>query len=326
MIKAAIAGGTGYTAGELLRILTNHPEVEVSAVLSTSLAGEPVASVHRDLLGDTELRFSEELSETPDVVFLALGHGLSRGYLEGLALPESCRVIDLGNDFRLDDEWGGEKFVYGLPEVNGAEIARARCIANPGCFATAILLPLIPLAANGALSDEVHIHAVTGSTGAGKTPVESTHFSWRDSNISVYKPFAHQHLGEIRKLLGALSGAMPLPQVNFVPMRGDFTRGIFASIYTRSMNQKTVDEVIALYREFYVQSPFVHISDEPVALKEVVNTNKALIHIERHDGYLHFTSIIDNLLKGASGQAVQNMNLLFGLDPHTGLRLKATGF
>ncbi len=318
-IKVAIAGGTGYTAGELLRLLLRHPHAEVTSVLSTSQVGQSIASVHRDLLGDTDLTFSSALDETPDIVFLALGHGLSRGYLDGLNLPPHCRVIDLGNDFRLDAEYNGGEFVYGLPEVNRERIAAARYIANPGCFATAILLPLLPIAA--ALTDEVHIHAITGSTGAGKTLSETGHFSARANNISVYKPFAHQHLGEIGKTLRqAADGG--IPRINFVPMRGDFTRGIFASIYTRMPAGATVD----LYKNFYANAPFVHISDTPVAMKNVVNTNKALIHIEEHDGYLHLTSVIDNLLKGASGQAVQNMNLMFGLDQTAGLNLKATAF
>ncbi len=311
VIKVAVAGGTGYTAGELLRLLLWHPNADVRAVLSTSQVGESVASVHRDLLGDTDLRFTAALDEDVDVMFLCLGHGMSRGYLDKMALPESCRIIDLGNDFRIDDEWGGRRFVYGLADVFPEKIAAARCIANPGCFATAILLPLLPLA--GELG-EVHVHAITGSTGAGKTLSETGHFSNRESNISVYKPFTHQHLGEINKTLGGGQ------QVRFVPMRGDFTRGIFASIYT------VVPFEPERWREFYAGSPFVHISDAPIALKQVTNTNKALIHIELHDGYVHFTSVIDNLLKGASGQAVQNMNLMFGLPPETGLRLKANAF
>ncbi len=310
-IKIAIAGGAGYTAGELLRLLVNHPNAEVVSVLSTSQAGESVSSVHRDLLGDTSLKFASTLEEDVDVLFLCLGHGMSRDYLAGINLPKSCKIIDLGNDFRLDDEWEGERFVYGLSELRPAEIAAARCIANPGCFATAILLPLLPLA--GSLG-EVHVTAITGSTGAGRTLSETGHFSNRSSNISVYKPFTHQHLGEINKTLGGRQS------VRFVPMRGDFTRGIFASIYT------VIDELTVRYKDFYSAAPFVHISDGPITLKQVVNTNKALIHMELHDGYVHFTSVIDNLLKGASGQAVQNMNLMFGLPQDTGLRLKANAF
>lgn len=318
-IKVAIAGGTGYTAGELLRLLLRHPHAEVTSVLSTSQVGQPIASVHRDLLGDTDLMFSATPGETPDVLFLALGHGLSRSYLDGLNLPPHCRVIDLGNDFRLDAEYNGGEFVYGLPEVNRERIAAAQYIANPGCFATAILLPLLPIAT--ALTDEVHIHAITGSTGAGKALSETGHFSTRANNISVYKPFAHQHLGEIGKTLRQVAED-GIPRINFVPMRGDFTRGIFASIYTKMPAGATIDR----YKDFYSDAPFVHISDCPVSLKEVVNTNKAFIHIEEHDGYLHLTAVIDNLLKGASGQAVQNMNLMFGLDQTAGLNLKASAF
>lgn len=326
MIKIAIAGGTGYTAGELLRILVNHPQAEITAVLSVSEAESLVSSVHRDLLGDTEIRFTSVLpnGEEPDVLFLCLGHGLSRGYLDRLGLGK-CKVIDLGNDFRLDGAYAGGEFVYGLTELNRERIAGARYVANPGCFATSILLPLVPLASAGKLIGEVHVTAITGSTGAGKTPSEATHFSYRDSNVSVYKPFGHQHLGEIDKTLRQCTGG-DIPQVNFVPMRGDFTRGIFASVYTAVDGNTSLGELRAHYRDFYSASPFVHISDLPVSMKEVVNTNKALIHISLHDGYWHFTSVIDNLLKGASGQAVQNMNLLFGLPETTGLKLKGSAF
>lgn len=319
-IRVAIAGGTGYTAGELLRLLLHHPRAEVVSVLSTSQTG-PVSDVHRDLLGDTDLCFTAQPADAIDAMFLCLGHGLSRDYLDGLNLPDGCRIIDLGNDFRLDDTWRGERFVYGLSELWPERIASARCIANPGCFATAILLPLLPVAAN--LADEVHVTAITGSTGAGRKLAETGHFSYRESNISVYKPFAHQHLGEIRKTLGAAGRAEPCASINFVPVRGDFTRGIFASIYTRVADSDAIAERCA---GFYAGSPFVHVSDAPISMKEVVNTNKALIHIEQHDGYVHFTSAIDNLLKGASGQAVQNMNLMFGFDPTDGLRLKASAF
>lgn len=325
MIKVAIAGGTGYTAGELLRILVNHPEVEITAVLSTSEAGADISSAHRDLLGDTDLRFTEALpGEEPDVLFLCLGHGLSREYLDKLSL-KYCKVVDLGNDFRLDAEYAGGEFIYGLTELNKTAVAGAKRIANPGCFATSILLPLVPLALAGKFTDEIHVTAITGSTGAGKKPSETTHFSYRDNNISVYKPFGHQHLGEIGKTLHKCAGG-EIPQINFVPMRGDFARGIFASIHTKADEKTSLEELNASYKDFYRDSPFVHISDTPVSMKEVVNTNKALIHIEQHNGYWHFTSVIDNLLKGASGQAVQNMNLMFGLPETTGLKLKGTAF
>lgn len=329
MINVAIAGGTGYTAGELIRILINHPNVKISAVLSSSLAGELVTSVHRDLIGDTSLRFVSDLkglsgSEEIDVLFLTLGHGLSRKYLDEVGLPSNCRIIDLGNDFRLDAEYNGDKFLYGLPELWSTQIAVSKYIANPGCFATSILLALVPLAKSGLIKDEIHIHAITGSTGAGKSLSDTAHFSYRDSNISVYKPFTHQHLGEIKKVLGSVYENVP--QINFVPVRGDFTRGIFASIYTKCDGKMTLDGMYNLYSEFYKMAPFVHISNEPISLKEVVNTNKALLHIEQHQGYWHITSVIDNLLKGASGQAVQNMNIMFGVDQNAGLRLKGSAF
>lgn len=315
-ISVSIAGGAGYTAGELLRLLLRHPHARIADVLSTSQAGEPVADTHRDLLGETDMRFSAELHQAPDVMFLCLGHGLSREYLDGLNLPETTRVIDLGNDFRVESEHGTRRFVYGLSELFKDQIAAAHNIANPGCFATAILLGLVPLREK--LPCEVHVHAVTGSTGAGRTPGETTHFSWRTDNFSVYKPFAHQHLGEIGKTLGESV------KVRFVPMRGNFARGIFASTYFESALSAT--EAVALYEDFYRDSPFVHVSARPIALKEVVNTNKALVHIERHDGLLHVTAAIDNLLKGASGQAVQNMNLMFGLPVDAGLQLKPSAF
>lgn len=330
MIKVAVAGGTGYTAGELLRILINHPEVKVTSVLSTTSAGENISSAHRDLLGETELKFSgnNEFSEVLsdiDVIFLCLGHGLSKKFLDDFKLPERCKVIDMGNDLRLDSQYKGFEFVYGLSELFKKEIKPAKYIANPGCFATAILLGISPLALKGALSDDIHIHAITGSTGAGKSPSESTHFSYRSSNISVYKPFTHQHLGEVEKSLTVLMGSKA-PVINFVPMRGDFARGIFASMYTKCNDDFSFDEMKDFYQKTYEDSPFVFISDELISLKEVVNTNKALIHLEKHNGYLHITVVIDNLLKGASGQAVQNMNLMFSLDESCGLRLKGSAF
>ena len=326
MIKVIIAGGTGYTAGELIRILINHPNAEISAVLSTSAVGENISSVHRDLLGDTNIKFTDNITGIePDIIFLTLGHGLSRNYLDSLNLPDKCKIIDLGNDFRLNSEYKGKEFIFGLCELNRKEIKNADCIANPGCFATSILLPLIPLSFAGLLTNEIHIHAITGSTGAGKSLSETTHFSYRNSNISVYKPFTHQHLGEINKTLTLCAGKA-IPQINFVPVRGDFARGIFASIYTKCADEITVDKAVSLLQSFYKDSPFVKLSDKPISLKEVVNTNKALIYIEKHNGYLHFTSIIDNLLKGASGQAVQNMNIMFGFDESAGLRLKGNGF
>ena len=323
MIRAAIAGGTGYTGGELLRILLHHPETDVVSVLTTSADGKPVTSVHRDLIGDTDLCFGTELND-PDVLFLCLGHGLSREFIDTHRIGSGCRIIDLGNDFRLDADYAGRHFVYGLTESARGEIRSAGNIANPGCFATAIQLALLPLAANGLIRDEVHASAVTGSTGAGKKPGETTHFSYRDNNLSIYKLFFHQHLAEIRKNIGSISGR--IPTVNFVPFRGDFTRGIFASVYTRAAGGMTEEAYVRLFEEYYSSSPSVFHSAEPVSLKEVVNTNKALLHAELHDGYIHISSVIDNLLKGAAGQAVQNMNLMFSLPEDCGLRLKPSAF
>ena len=324
-IKVAIAGGTGYTGGELLRLLLNHPYAEVVSVLSTTLAGTRVDSIHRDLLGDTDLVCTSSLeeSETPDVIFLCLGHGLSREFITTNNIPQGCKIIDLGNDFRVESSYEGKDFVYGLAELRKDEITKCNYLANPGCFATCIQLALIPLAAKGLIRDEIHIHAITGSTGAGKKLAEPSHFSYRNSNISVYKSFTHQHLAEIGMTLSSLQGG-EIPQINFVPMRGDFTRGIFGSLYTKC--SLTKEEATQLYKEFYQGAEFVKVSNEGISLKEVVNTNKALLHVEMHNGYIHITSIIDNLVKGASGQAVQNMNLMFGLPESTGLKLKANAF
>jgi N-acetyl-gamma-glutamyl-phosphate reductase len=324
MINVSIAGGTGYTAGELLRILLRHPEVNIESVISTTSVGMPVAEMHRDLLGETELLFSDCFIN-PDVTFLCLGHGLSREFLEKNHLPTDCKVIDLGNDFRNEPQFGDRNFVFGLCELNKELLKEAKNVANPGCFATTIMLALLPLASKNLLQDEIHAHAITGSTGAGKKPVDTTHFSYRDNNISVYKPFMHQHLEEIGNTLVA-AGNRQLPQINFVPMRGDFTRGIFASIYTKWNCSMGNDDIISYYKEYYASSPFVFVSEQPISLKEVVNTNKCLLHIEFYNGYIHITSITDNLLKGASGQAVQNMNLMFGLDETMGLKLKGSVF
>lgn len=332
MIKVAIAGGTGYTAGELLRILLYHPFVEIISVMSTTSVGEPISSAHRDLLGETNLTFSDTPG-TPDVVFLCLGHGLSKEFLVTYPLPDTCKIIDLGNDFRLEPEYKGRKFIYGLTDTFKEQILSAGNIANPGCFATAIQSAVAPLAKAGVLADEVHITAVTGSTGAGKKPSETGHFSYRDNNLSIYKLFNHQHIGEIKRTLSELTGKAA-PQINFVPLRGDFTRGIFASVYTKWNGVPKPDgtlgyelqDATAYFKEYYKNAPFVHISDTNVSLKEVVNTNKVLLHIELHQGYIHIACVIDNLVKGASGQAVENMNLLFGLEQTTGLRLKPSAF
>lgn len=322
-IRVAIAGGTGYTGGELFRILLNHPNVEIVAATTTSSEGTPVASVHRDLIGETDLRFGTELND-PDVIFLCLGHGISRQFVDSHEIGPDCRIIDLGNDFRLDGDYAGRQFVYGLCESARKEISKAHDVANPGCFASAIQLAVLPLAAAGLIKDEIHVTAITGSTGAGKKPGETTHFSYRSDNISIYKLFSHQHLAEIRQNLQRVSGTEP--QINFVPLRGDFARGIFASVYTKAADGMTQEDYRELYENYYAESPFVFHSNEGISLKEVVNTNKCLLHVELHDGYVHIASVIDNLVKGAAGQAVQNMNLMFGLPEDTGLHLKPSAF
>lgn len=322
-IRVAIAGGTGYTGGELFRILLNHPDVEIVAATTTSSEGTPVASVHRDLIGETDLCFGKELND-PDVIFLCLGHGISRQFVDTHDIKPECRIIDLGNDFRLDGDYAGRKFVYGLCESAREDIRKAHDVANPGCFATAIQLATLPLAAAGLITDEIHVTAITGSTGAGKKPGETTHFSYRDNNISIYKLFTHQHLAEIKQNLER-AGA-DTPTVNFVPLRGDFARGIFASVYTRAVEGMTQEDYRKVFEDYYAGSPFVFHSNEGISMKEVVNTNKGLVHVELHDGYVHIASAIDNLVKGAAGQAVQNMNLMFGLPETTGLRLKPSAF
>ncbi len=319
--KIGIIGGAGYTAGELLRILINHPEVEIGFVHSTSNAGQPVTAVHGGLLGETDLVFSEThpLNEV-DILFLCSAHGHSRKFWEENERPEGLMVIDLAQDFR--DESNG--YVYGLPEVNLGRIAGSRSVANPGCFATALQLSLVPLAAAGLLPDgEINITALTGSTGAGVKPGATTHFSWRNDNVSVYKPFTHQHLKEIGMTLAQLQPGNK-SRINFIPMRGDFARGIFA--VTTLDCPLSEEEVTKLYKDYYADAPFAVVNDNPIDLKQAVNTNKAVIHVEKHEGKLLVTCAEDNLLKGASGQAVQNMNIMLGLDQRTGLRLKPSAF
>ena len=322
-IKAAIAGATGYTGGELLRILLNHPDVEVVAATTTSEAGTPVAEIHRDLIGETDLCFGIELND-PDVIFLCLGHGISRQFVDTHDIKPECRIIDLGNDFRLDGEYAGRNFVYGLCESAREDVKKAHDVANPGCFATAIQLATLPLAAAGLIRDEIHVTAITGSTGAGKKPGETTHFSYRNDNISIYKLFTHQHLAEIKQNLARVGKEDAV--VNFVPLRGDFARGIFASVYTRAVEGMSEADYQKLYEDYYKESPFVFHSTKGISMKEVVNTNKGLVHVELHDGYVHIASAIDNLVKGAAGQAVQNMNLMFGLPETAGLHLKPSAF
>lgn len=320
MIRVGIIGGAGYTAGELLRLLVNHPQVEIAFAHSTSNAGNRLSELHGGLCGETDLRFSDTHDLLSiDALFLCSAHGQSRIWLEANPIPAEVKIIDLAQDFR-DESCG---FVYGLPEMNRERIRTAQRVANPGCFATAIQLALLPLAAAGVLRDEVHITAVTGSTGAGVKPSATTHFSWRAANLSTYKAFTHQHLIEIGRSLHLLQPSFG-KALNFVPMRGDFTRGILASVYTECSLGEA--EVHKLYEEFYHDTAYTFVCEGDVDLKQVVNTNKALLQLSKHDDKLHLVSVIDNLLKGASGQAVQNMNLMFGLDEHEGLRLKASAF
>jgi N-acetyl-gamma-glutamyl-phosphate reductase len=322
MIKVGIIGGAGYTAGELIRILLNHPEAEINFVQSSSNAGNLVSDVHDDLLGETDLKFTTEMPlETVDVVFLCMGHGKSVEFMQMNSLPESLKVIDLSHDFRL--KRAGNNFVYGLPELNREKIKTAKYIANPGCFATGIQLALLPLAAAGLLKEEVHVQAITGSTGAGQKPTDSTHFSWRSSNVSAYKIFEHQHEGEILQSLKQLQPGFD-KDFNFVPIRGNHTRGIFVSAYTNYSG--TIDEATQMCKLYYNLHPFVFVTDSNPGVKQVVNTNKALIYLEKHGNKLVIISVTDNLIKGASGQAVQNMNLMFGLDEKTGLNLKPVAF
>ncbi len=320
MIKVGIIGGAGYTAGELLRILVNHPEVEIVFVHSTSNAGNFLYDVHGGLFGDTQLRFSDSYDlSAVDVLFLCSAHGKSREFWAENARPAGLKVVDLAQDYR--DE--SEGYVYGLPEWQRDKILGADKIANPGCFATAIQLALLPLAAAGLLKSTVHVTAITGSTGAGVKPSATTHFSWRTDNLSTYKVFEHQHLKEIGRNLGILQGADGI-DIQFVPMRGDFARGIFASVTVETT--LTGEEALKLYQDYYAGAAFTFVSDRPVDLKQVVNTNKAIVAPEVHGGTLVVSSVIDNLLKGASGQAVQNMNLIFGIPETTGLKLKASAF
>jgi N-acetyl-gamma-glutamyl-phosphate reductase len=327
-IKVGIIGGAGYTGGELIRLLIHHPGVSVSFIHSRSNAGNPVYTVHQDLLGETEIKFTDTLTPIGDggiaVLFLCLGHGESKKFLTENKVADTIKVIDLANDFRLGTQSaiGNRQFVYGLPELNRDKIKSANNIANPGCFATTIQLGLLPLAKSGLLK-EVYTTGITGSTGAGQSLTQTSHFSWRENNVQAYKTLTHQHLGEIHESLNQLQTSGNIA-VNFVPWRGDFTRGIFVSSQLQcSLN---LNELNKLYTDFYAGHPFTHISKDAIFLKQVVNTNKAVIQLEKTGNQLVVHSAIDNLLKGASGQAVQNMNLMFGLDETAGLELKATGF
>jgi N-acetyl-gamma-glutamyl-phosphate reductase len=313
MAKIGIVGAAGYTGGELLRILVNHPDVHLTSILSNSQAGKLISDVHTDLFGSTHLRFVKDLTPV-DVLFLCSGHGESKKFLAANDIPWHTKIIDLSTDFR--DE--SEGFVYGLAEFQKEKIQSATKIANPGCFATSIELALLPLAKAGLITEDVHVSAITGSTGAGQSLSPTSHFSWRNNNVSVYKAFTHQHLAEIKQTLGTKKA------IHFIPYRGNFTRGIMANVYTPYSG--TQEQAEKLYEDFYENSPFVFLSPEAVDVKQVVNTNKCFLHLQVHEGQILISSVIDNLIKGASGQAVQNMNLMLGWEEDLGLKLKAGGF
>jgi len=325
MIQIGIIGGAGYTAGELIRILLHHKKVTINFVYSTSNAGNTISSIHQDLLGETTMKFTSVINEKVDVLFLCLGHGNSKSFLEKHQFSDATKIIDLSNDFRLDENtnFQGREFMYGLPELNKKAIKMSNFIANPGCFATAIQLAILPLAKGKLLEDDIHVNAVTGATGAGTSLSTTTHFTWRDNNFSYYKPFMHQHLDEINQSVQQLQNTFA-NEICFMPNRGNFSRGIFATAYTNFKG--TLEEAKKLYKDFYKDAQFTHVSDTNLHLKQVVNTNKCLIHLYKHENKLLITSIIDNLVKGASGQAVHNMNLMLGFAENEGLQLKGTYF
>jgi N-acetyl-gamma-glutamyl-phosphate reductase len=320
-IRVGILGAAGYTGGELIRLLLNHPEAEIVFANSESNAGNLVSDIHEGLAGETELRFTDQMPfDQIDVLFFCFGHGKSEQFLKEHAIPEGVKIIDLAQDFRIK---GSHDYVYGLPEINKNEIVKAQHVANPGCFATAIQLALLPAAHLNLLKEDVAVNAITGSTGAGQKPGATTHFSWRADNLSIYKPFQHQHIAEILQSLRQVQGYLDA-SIDFIPYRGPFARGIFCTAVVRT--PAPLDDIIEAYKEFYDGAAFTHYSDQPLDLKQVVNTNKALVHCEKYGNKLLITSCIDNLLKGAVGQAVQNLNLMFGLDEKAGLRLKASAF
>ena len=323
-ISVGVVGGAGYTGGELLRLLVLHPNVNIDFIYSTTRAGKAVSETHTDLMGVLDMPFSAALNQEVDVLFLCLGHGNSAAFLHDNAVNDNTKIIDLSNDFRLKDnhDFMGRSYVYGLTEVNREKIKSAQAIANPGCFATAIQLALVPLAAAKKLSKDVHINAITGSTGAGAVPSATSHFSWRNNNISYYKPFVHQHLGEIDETIAQEQGCNV--KLHFLPVRGNFTRGIFATAYTQF--DGSLEDAYNIFEDYYGDCPFTFVSRAPLTLKQVVNTNRCLVHLHLYEGQLLVTSIIDNLLKGASGQAIENMNLMFGFKQTTGLHLKSTSF
>ena len=329
MIKIGILGGAGYTAGELIRLLVNHPSAQIQFINSESNAGNLITDVHEGLYGECDLRFTSDMPfDQVDVLFFCFGHGKSEAFLKEHTIPSHVKIIDLAQDFRIK---GDHDYVYGLPEINKEQIRKARHVANPGCFATCIQLALLPAASQQLLTEAVSVNAITGSTGAGQKPSATTHFSWRDNNLSIYKAFTHQHLAEIYQSLNqlqaspALGAGDDLVPLDFIPYRGDFPRGIFATAVVKSPKLAECD-IVEVYKRFYSDAAFTHYVDKPLDLKQVVNTNKCLVHADVFDGRLLVTACIDNLLKGAVGQAVQNMNLMFALDETTGLRLKPSAF
>ena len=322
MIRIGILGAAGYTGGELIRLLLNHPEAEIVFANSESNAGNLVADVHEGLYGDTDLRFTDEMPfNDVDVVFFCFGHGKSEAFLKEHAIPQRVKIIDLAQDFRLAAP--GNDYVYGLPEINKDKIATAQHVANPGCFATCIQLALLPAASMKIITENVSVNAITGSTGAGQKPSATTHFSWRNNNMSIYKAFTHQHVPEIRQSLTQVQGYLDA-DIDFIPYRGDFARGIFATAVVKT--DKPIEEGIEGYKQFYANAAFTHYVDKAIDMKQVVNTNKALVHCDKYGRKLLITSTIDNLLKGAVGQAVQNMNIMFGINETTGLNLKSSAF
>jgi N-acetyl-gamma-glutamyl-phosphate reductase len=325
MLEIGIIGGAGYTAGELIRLLLNHPKSKINFVYSTSNAGNKLYKVHQDLIGATEILFTSEINSNVDVLFLCLGHGNSTAFLEKNSFSENTRIIDLSNDFRLlaDKNFDGKEFVYGLPELQREKIKTAKYIANPGCFATALQLAILPLASNGLLQNDVHINAVTGATGAGTSFSSTTHFTWRDNNFTHYKAFNHQHLGELHQTVHQLQANFS-SEINFIPNRGNFSRGIFATTYTKFNG--SIEDAKEIYQAYYKDAVFTFVSENDIHMKQIVNTNKCLLHVAKHGDKLLITSTIDNLLKGASGQAIQNMNLMYGFEERLGLNLKANYF
>ncbi len=321
MIKVGILGAAGYTGGELIRLLLNHPEAQIVFANSESNAGNLVSDVHEGLIGDTDLKFTSEMPfDQVDVIFFCFGHGKSEAFLKEHSIPAKVKIIDLAQDFRIQ---GNHDYVYGLPEINKSEIQKAQHLANPGCFATCIQLALLPAAHLKLLKEDVAVNAITGSTGAGQKPGATTHFSWRNNNLSIYKAFNHQHIAEIRQSLKQVQGSLDA-SIDFIPYRGDFARGIFCTAVIKT--EAPAEDIVNAYKKFYQDAAFTHYSDKAIDLKQVVNTNKALVHVDCFDGKILVTSAIDNLLKGAVGQAVQNMNLMFGIDERAGLRLKASAF